>query len=61
MVSVKMGIPALVQSLKLSVLSSTSFQMSKTFQGVMSAAVEESWRRASMIAHQGDWKFGPLG
>ena len=40
---VKMEIPALVRSLKSSILSSTSFQMGKTFWGVVSAAVEQSW------------------
>ena len=39
---VKMEIPVLVQSLKSSILSSTSFQMGKTFWGVASAAVEQT-------------------
>ena len=38
---VKMEIPVLVQSLKSSILSSTSFQMDKTVCGVVSAAVEQ--------------------
>ena len=55
---VKMEIPVLVQSLKSSILGSTSFQMSKTFWGVVSAAVEQSRRKANMVA-QGGGKFGP--
>ena len=41
-VDVKMEIPVLVLSLKSSILSSTSFQMGKTFWGGVSAAVEQS-------------------
>ena len=55
---VKMEIPVLVRSLKSSILSSTSFQMDKTVWGVVSAAVEQSRRKANMVA-QGDDKFGP--
>ena len=55
---VKMEIPVLVRSLKSSILSSTSFQMDKTVWGVVSAAVEQSRRKANMVA-QGDGKFGP--
>ena len=55
---VKMEIPVLVRSLKSSILSSTSFQMDKTFWGVVSAAVEQSRHKANMVA-QGDGKFGP--
>ena len=40
--SVKMEIPALIRSLKSSILSSTSFQLDKTFWGVISAAIEPS-------------------
>ena len=50
----------LVWSLKSSISSSTSFQMDKTVWGVVSAAVEQSRRKASMVA-QGDGKFGPWG
>ena len=57
---VKMEIPVLVRSLKSSTLSSTSFQMDKTVWGVVSAAVEQSRRKANMVA-QGDGKFGPWG
>ena len=57
---VKMEIPVVVRSLKSSILSSTSFQMGKTFWGVVSAAVEQSRHKANMVA-QGDGKFGPLG
>ena len=57
---VKMEIPVLVRSLKSSILSSTRFQMDKTVWGVGSAAVEQSRRKANMIA-QGDGKFGPWG
>ena len=57
---VQMEIPVLVRSLKSSILSSTSFQMGKTFWGVVGAAVEQFRRKANMIA-QGDGKFGPLG
>ena len=53
---VKMKIPVLVRSLKSSILSSTSGK--KTFWGVVSAAVEQSRRKANMVA-QGDRKFGP--
>ena len=55
---VKMEIPVLVRSLKSSILSSTSFQVGKTFWEVVSAAVEQSRRKANMVA-QGDGKFGP--
>ena len=53
-----MDIPVLVRSLKSIILSSTSFQMGKTFWGVGSTVVEQSRRKASMVA-QGDGKFGP--
>ena len=39
---VKLEIPVLVQSLKASILSLTSFQMGKRFREMMSAAVEQS-------------------
>ena len=55
-----MEIPVLVRSLKSSILSSTSFQMGKTFWWVVSAAVEKSRCKANMVA-QGDGKFGPWG
>ena len=48
-----MEIPVLVQSLKSSMLRSTSFQMDKTFWGMGSAAVEQTRRKAYMVA-QGD-------
>ena len=54
-----MEIPVLVRSLKSSILSSTSFQMGKTFWGVVSAAVEQSRCKSNMVA-QGNGKFGPL-
>ena len=57
---VKMEITALVRSLKSRIMSSTSFQMGKTFWGVASAAVEQSRRKVNMFA-QGDGKFGPRG
>ena len=47
---VKMEISALIRSLKSSILSSTSFQMDKSFWGVGIAAVEQSSRKANMIA-----------
>ena len=47
---VKMEIPVLKQSLTSSILSSSSFQMGKTFWGVVSAAVEQSRRKANMVA-----------
>ena len=50
---VKMEIQVLARSLKSSILSSTSFQMGKTFWGVVSAAVEQCMRNANMVA-QGD-------
>ena len=53
-----MEIPVLVQSLKSSILSSTSSQLDNTFLGVVSAAVEQSRSNANMVA-QGDGKFGP--
>ena len=55
---VKMEIPVLAQLLKSSILSSTSFQLGKTFWEVVSAAAEQSRRKANMVA-QGDGKFGP--
>ena len=55
---VKMEIPVLVQSLKSSILSSTSFKIGLTLWGVGSAAVEQSSCTANMVA-QGDGKFGP--
>ena len=54
----KMEIVFLVRSLKSSILSSTSFQMGKTFWGVLGAAIEQSRLKANMVA-QGDGKFGP--
>ena len=54
----KMEIPVLMQSLKSSILNSTSFQMGKTFCGVVSAAAEQPRRKANMDA-KGDGKFGP--
>ena len=53
-----MEIPALVRSLKSSILTSASFQMGKTFWEVVSAAVEHSRGEANVVA-QGDGKFGP--
>ena len=47
---VKMEIPVLVRSMKSSILSSTSFQMGKTFWGVVRAAVDQSRRKANMVA-----------
>ena len=55
---VKMEIPVLVRSLKSSNLSSTSLQRDKTFLRVVSAAVEQTRRKANMVAW-GDGKFGP--
>ena len=55
---VKIEIPVFVRSLKSSILSSTSFQMGNTFWGVVSAAIEQSRRKANMVA-QGDVKFDP--
>ena len=57
---VKMEIPVLVRSLKSSILSSTNFQMGKSLWGVASVAVEQSRRKANMVA-QGDGKFGSRG
>ena len=54
----KMEIPVLIRSLKSSILSSTSSQFDDTFWGAMSAAVEQSRRRANIVA-QGYRKFGP--
>ena len=48
-----MEIPVLVRSLKSSILRSICVQMGKTFWGVVSAAIEQSRRKANMIA-QGD-------
>ena len=56
---VKMEIPVLVRSLKSSILSSTSFQMGKTFWGAVNADADQSWCKANMVA-QGDGEFGPL-
>ena len=55
---IKMETSVLVRSLKSRILSSTSFQMGKTFWGVVSAAGEQSGRKANMVA-QGDGKFSP--
>ena len=57
---VKMEIPVLVRTLKSSILSSTSFQMGKTVWRVVSAVVEQSRRKANMVA-QGGGKFDPRG
>ena len=57
---VKMEIPVLVLSLKLSTLSSNSFQMDKTIWVVVSAAVEQSRREANMVA-RGDGNLVPRG
>ena len=57
---VKMEIPVLVQSLTSRILSSTSFQMGETLWGVGSAAVEQSKRKANMVAQE-IGKFGPGG
>ena len=46
---VEMQVTVLERSLKSSILSSTNFQMGKTFWGVMSAAAEQSRRRANML------------
>ena len=53
-----MKIPAFVQTLKSSILSSTSFQLGKTLWVVVRAVVGQSRRKASMVS-QGDGKFGP--
>ena len=47
-----MEIPALVRSLKSSILSSTSFRMGKIFWGAVSAAVKQSRREANMVAQE---------
>ena len=49
---------SLVLSLKSSILSTTSFALDKTFWGMVSAAVKQSWCKANMV-DQGDGKFGP--
>ena len=54
----KIEITVLVETLKSSILSSTSFELDKTFRGVASAAVEQSRRRANIVA-RGDGEFGP--
>ena len=51
-----MEMPVLVRILKSSILSSTSFQKGKTFWGVVSAAVDQSRRKANMVI-QRDGKF----
>ena len=55
---VKMEMPVLVRSLKASILSSISYRMYKTFWEAVSAAVEQSRRKAKVV-DQGDGKFGP--
>ena len=55
---VKVEIPVLIQSLKSSSLSSTSFLLKETFWGAESAAVEQPRSKANM-ATQGDGKFRP--
>ena len=54
---VKMEITVLRQSLKSSILSSTSFQLDKTFWEEVIASVERSRRKAYVVA-QGDGKLG---
>ena len=54
---VKMEIPVLVRSLKTSILSSTSFQMGKTFWGVVSAAGEQSRRKDNIVVDVWCFKF----
>ena len=49
---VKMEIPVLEWSLKSSTLKSTSFQKGKTFRGVVTIAVEQSRRKANMVAQR---------
>ena len=56
---VKVEIPALLRSLKSSILRSTSFPMNKTFWGVASAAFEQSRHKANMVAQGHGKKFGP--
>ena len=58
--AVKMAIAFLVWSRKSSFLNSTSFQLGKTNKGLVSAAVEQSRRKAYLHA-QGDGKFIPWG
>ena len=53
-----MEIPVLARSLKLSILSSTRFQLDKIVWGVGRADIEQSRRKPIMVA-QGDRKFGP--
>ena len=53
-----MEIQVLMRSLKSSIVSSTSFQMGKTFWGVMSGAAVEQLRRKSNMVAQRDGKFG---
>ena len=64
---VRKEIPFLLLSLKSSILRSTSFQIDETYWGEVSAAVEQSWRKANTVWYldfmshfaQGDGKFGP--
>ena len=49
---VKMGIPVLLRILKSGILSSTSFQLDKTFWGVGRAAGEQSRRKTNMVARE---------
>ena len=51
---VKVEIPVLLKSQKSRVLSSTSFQMDKTFRVEASAAVEQLRRKANMVV-KGFW------
>ena len=51
--------PVFALSLKSSIVSSTSFQMDKTYWGVGSAAAEQSRRKASM-GHQNSWLWQVL-
>ena len=53
-----MEIPVHARSLKSSILSPTSFQMGKTFCGVVGVAVEQSRCKANMVA-QIYREFGP--
>ena len=46
-------IPVMLQSLKLSILSLTSFQMDNTFCSVVSDAVEQLSCKADKVAQEG--------
>ena len=55
----KLELPVIIRSQESSILSSTSFQLYNTFQGMASTAIVEKSRRKANMAAPGDGKFAP--